>query len=76
MWIDVERNREGKKGNREGATNTLPKMVFFRSSQSARSKVRKNWEALELGVPALAEASRPRWLKRKREWNSSGKTEP
>lgn len=50
---------------------TFPKIVFFLSSQSQRSRVIKNWLPFEWGVPALAHANKPLWLNLRREWNSS-----
>ncbi len=51
--------------------HTFPKIVFFLSSQSQRSRVIKNWLLFVFAVPALAQATRPLWLKRSRECTSS-----
>ena len=55
---------------------TFPKIVFFRSSQSHRSNVIKNWLPFECGELAFAHATKPLWLNLKREWNSSGNVLP
>lgn len=58
------------------AVVTLPNMVCFRSSQSQRSRVIKNWLPFVCGALEFAHATKPLWLNLRRVWNSSANVPP